>query len=70
MLPSGLETELFDRRGLERYFRLGTGSGAAYAAYRNFLADDVSREGEKSNRSRRPEGGVRGDCEGVAIGFD
>jgi len=29
VLPSGLETELFDRRGLEGYFRLGAGCGAA-----------------------------------------
>lgn len=28
-LPSGLETEPFDRRGLERYLRLGIGCGAA-----------------------------------------
>lgn len=29
VLPSGLETEPFNRRGLVRYLRLGTGCGAA-----------------------------------------
>lgn len=70
VLPSELEIELLDRRGLERCLRLGSGCGAAYASYRNLLVDVVLREGDNSNKSPRPEDVLRGDCVGVAFGFD